>query len=274
MISTGPPSDLFGLHYEKLIDGVAVITLDRPECGNALHPRMGPDFVAIWEDIRVDPSVRAVVVAAAGERYFCTGADLAAIDETGSIAADGPIDDVLVWTARQRRVWKPMVTAVEGLVVGGGLHFVVDADVVVASRAAAFMDAHVNVGFVGGVENVGLSKRLPLGTALRMSLQGRDYRLDAMRAHELGLVDELTEPGGALDGALAIARDIAAASPSAVALTRQAIWQSLESPYHEALDNAWALVRTQWSHPDSTEGPAAFVQGRPPRWTVEGAGSS
>jgi E-phenylitaconyl-CoA hydratase len=158
---------------------------------------------------------------------------------------------------------------VNGLVVGGGLHFVVDADIVVASTEAAFLDSHVNVGMVGGLENVGLAKRLPLGTALRMTLQGKNFRLPAERAHQLGLVDELVKPEDLLTTAQAIARDIAANSPHAVSLSQQAIWASLEMPYTQALEYGFGLVKNQWQHPDFQEGARAFAEKRAPNWKTD-----
>jgi enoyl-CoA hydratase/carnithine racemase len=159
---------------------------------------------------------------------------------------------------------------VQGLCVGGGHHFVVDADVVVASRNAKFLDSHVNVGMVGALENVGLAKRLPLGTALRMTLQGRDFRLPAERAWQLGLVDELVEtPGDALPAALEIARSMLKNSPQAMALSKQAVWGSLELGYDAALEQAWSLLRQHWSHPDFREGPRAFAEKREARWNPD-----
>lgn len=259
---------LEGLIYEKEWP-VAIITLNRPERGNAMHRGMFASIRAIWEDIRADPEIRAVIVTGAGERHFCTGADVAIAAEDAGVSANIPLDESVFWTARQNRVWKPVIAAVNGICAGGGLHHVVDADIVVASENAQFLDTHVNVGMVGGLENIGLSKRLPLGSALRMSLQGRDFRMSAERAYQLGLVDELVAPGQALTAARGIAASVAANSPQAMALTQQAIWESMESGLEQALRNAWALIRLHWSHPDFIEGPRAFVEKRPPRWNPD-----
>lgn len=255
-----------GLRYEKR-DRLAYITLDRPERGNALTAAMVPVFRAIWEDVRTDPEVRCVIVTGAGDRHFCTGADVDAVAEAGAVAAgDGPLNEEVFWTARQNRVWKPVVCAVNGTCASSGLHYVVDADVVVASTKASFLDTHVNVGMVGALENIGLAKRMPLGTALRMTLQGKDFRLKADRAHQLGLVDELVEPGDLLATAESIARSIASHSPHAVSLSQQAIWGSLETGYQQALEHGWRLLQLHWSHPDFTEGPRAFSERREPQW--------
>jgi enoyl-CoA hydratase/carnithine racemase len=163
-----------------------------------------------------------------------------------------------------------VLCAVQGLCAGGGLHFVVDADIVLASENAAFMDTHVNVGFVGALENVGLAKRLPLGSALRMTLQGRHYRMPARRAYELGLVDELVAaPADVLPAALAIAQQLLQNSPQAMALSKQAVWGSLEQGYSAALEQAWSLLRLHWAHPDFSEGPRAFAEKRPARWNAD-----
>jgi len=263
---------LDGLRYERRDDGIAVIQLDRPERGNALAPHMQPIVRAIWREVRDDPAIRVAVVAASGERHFCTGFDVAEAEgaEAEAIFNNRPLPESVHWSPHQNRVWKPVICAVQGLCVGGGLHFVVDADVVVASRNAKFMDAHVNVGMVGALENVGLAKRLPLGTALRMTLQGRDFRLPAERAWQLGLVDELVEtPAEALPAALEIAQSMLKNSPQAMALSKQAVWGGLEQGYRDALEAAWGLLRLHWSHPDFREGPRAFEAKREPRWNPD-----
>ena len=259
-----------GLRYQKH-DGVARITLDRPARGNALTPAMQPIVRAIWSDVRDDPAVRVAVVTAAGEKHFCTGFDVGS-DEGGdeTVFADRPLADAVHWSPYQNRVWKPVLCAVNGLCVGGGLHFVVDADIVLASENAAFMDTHVNVGMVGALENIGLAKRLPLGAALRMTLLGRHYRMPARRAYELGLVDELVAKPGDLAGAVdTMLEAILRNSPQAMVRSKQAVWGSLERGYTDALDHGWSLLRGHWVHPDFAEGSRAFVEKREPRWNPD-----
>jgi enoyl-CoA hydratase/carnithine racemase len=132
------------------------------------------------------------------------------------------------------------------------------------------MDTHVNVGMVGALENVGLAKRLPLGSALRMTLLGRHYRMPAERAYQLGLVDELAEDGAqAMEVAESMAAQMIENSPQAMALSKEAVWGATERGYTEALENAWALLRLHWGHPDFKEGPRAFAEGRPPQWNPD-----
>jgi enoyl-CoA hydratase/carnithine racemase len=259
-----------GVRYERE-DGIAWITLDRPARGNALTPAMHRAFRAIWADVRDDPALRVAVVTGAGERHFCTGFDVAEAegDEAVSVFNNRALSEAVHWSPRQSRVWKPVICAVQGLCVGGGLHFVVDADIVIASESAAFMDTHVNVGMVGALENVGLAKRLPLGAALRMTLMGRHYRMPARRAYELGLVDELAAPADLLASADAMARALLENSPQAMALSKQAVWGAAERGYRDALEHAWGLVRLHWGHPDFAEGSRAFTEKRPPRWNPD-----
>ncbi len=258
--------ELPGLIYEKK-DHIAYITLNRPERGNALHSSMIEPLKAIWAEVRDDPWIRVSVVTGAGERHFCTGADLEATAESGRVSAgNGPISEEVFWSPRQNRVWKPTVVAVNGTVAGGGFHFVVDGDIIVAANHVTFVDTHVNVGMVGAIENIGLAKRLPLGTALRMTLVGRDFRLTAERAYQLGLVDELVAKEDLMSTADTIARQIAKNSPAAVSLSMQAIWASLEMSYAQAMEFGWALIRMHWAHPDFKEGSLAFVEKREPQW--------
>lgn len=259
-------AELENLRYERH-GHVAVVTLDRPERGNAVTAQMHAGLRAVWRDVGSDPEIRVAVVTGAGDRHFCTGADVEALAERGTVSAgSGPLAEELFYTARNNRVWKPVICAVNGLTAAAGLHFVVDADIVVASRTAAFTDTHVNVGMIGAVENIGLLQRLPLGAALRLTLVGRAYRMPAQRAYELGLVDELAEPQGLSALAMDLAKSIAGNSPAAVSLSQQAIWGALELPYADALERGWEMVKAHRGHPDAVEGLRAFAEKRTPRW--------
>ena len=258
-----------GLRYERR-DHVAYITLDRPDRGNSLSPPMHGGLREIWEEVRDDSEIRATIITGTGERHFCTGGDMGAVAGRGGVAVGaGPLTDEAFWSPRQNRVWKPTICAVNGMVAGSGLQFVVDADIVVSVESAVFLDNHVNVGMVGSFENVGLARRLPLGSALRMTVCGRDYRMPAKRAYDLGIVDELVEPAQLMDTAEEIAGQICRNSPTAVSLSMQAVWASQEMGYTQANEYAWALARLHWRHPDYVEGPRALMEKREPNWTVD-----
>ncbi|HEX4579251.1 MAG TPA: enoyl-CoA hydratase-related protein [Candidatus Dormibacteraeota bacterium] len=256
-----------GLRYEKR-GAVAVVTIARPDRANSLSRTMRAPMQAIWCDINADTAVRVAIVTGEGDRHFCTGADVHEVAETGTTPAGaGPARQEIAWSALANRVWKPLICALNGLVAGGGLHFVADADIVLAADHVEVMDTHTSVGMVGAVENVGLTHRLPLGSVLRMTLMGRHYRMSAQRAHQLGLIDELYARESLMAAAMEMAERIAENSPRAVSLSKQAIWASLGRDHEGAAEYAWALARMQWAHPDFREGPRAFAQGRPPQWS-------
>lgn len=261
-----------GVRYE-IADGIATITIDRTARGNSLAPAMQAMFKAIWSDVRDKTDVRVAVITAAGDRHFCTGFDVAEADSeeaADAVFVDKPLREAVFWSPYQNDVWKPVICAVNGTCVGGGHHFVVDSDIVIASQNARFIDSHVNVGMVGAIENIGLAKRLPLGTALRMTLMGSSYRLSSERAHQLGLVDELAAtPDEARALAQEMAVQLAKNSPQAMALSKRAIWGALERGYGDALERGWSLLRSHWSHPDFVEGPRAFAEKRDPVWNPD-----
>jgi enoyl-CoA hydratase/carnithine racemase len=216
-----------------------------------------------------DDEIRAIVMGSTSDRFFCTGRDVVEVAKSDSIAADVPWGRYERLTVRHAEVWKPVVCAVEGLAVGGGLHFVTDADIVVASENATFLDSHVNVGVVGALENMGLALKVGLGMALYLTVLGKSARLSAERAFALGLVQEVVPPGTALERALELADIISSNSPSAVSKSLEAIWTlAYAGGYEQAQRYGWLLVRRQWSHPDASEGPRAFAEKRPPRWRV------
>ena len=256
---------LENLRYEKR-DHIAFITLASPERGNSINRPMHSGLRGIWADINADPQVRVVVVTGEGSRHFCTGADLSVPSEEVGRPGDGSFDEEIFWTSRHNHVWKPTISAVNGLVAGAGFHFIVDSDIVVAADHAAFTDTHVNVGIVSSIDGIGLAKRIPLGSALRLALTGRSYRMSVDRAYQLGLVDEVVPAEDLAAKAEEMAAAIAANSPRAVSLTLQSIWNSLETSHAEANELGWALSRMHWAHPDFTEGPRAFVERRDPQW--------
>lgn len=262
---------LEGVRFE-VRDQIGFITLARAERGNSLTPNMQAIFRRIWSEVRDNPEIRVALIGAEGDRHFCTGFDVGSADtgEAEDVFADRPLADSVFWSPYQNRVMKPVICAVSGLCVGGGHHFVVDSDIVLASANAAFTDTHVNVGMVGALENIGLARRLPLGTALRMTLMGRHYRLTADRAFRLGLVDELYETPQALRAASEeMAYQLLENSPQAMALSKQAVWGALEHGYGDALRKGWDLLKSHWAHPDFKEGPRAFSEKRAPRWNAD-----
>src|SRR5690606_23630580 len=147
-----------------------------------------------------------------------------------------------------------------------GLHFVADSDLVLAAEGATFFDTHVKVGLVAGLEPVTLARRIPLEAVLRMALLGGSERMTAQQALALGLVGEVLPAERLLPRARERAAKIAEHSPTALARTEQAIWESLDGGLRAGLGGAWRLIQAHERHPDLEEGSRAFVEKRKPRW--------
>jgi enoyl-CoA hydratase/carnithine racemase len=164
-------------------------------------------------------------------------------------------------------VEKPVIAAVNGICAGGGLHFVADADVVLASSNATFVDPHVSIGQVSAYEVIGLARRLPFEAVMRMALVGRHERVSAGRALELGMVSQVVDPPEQLlDEVQALAERIASNSPAAMRATKKALWGALEQGLTDACRAGAQQLVSMWGHPDQEEGPRAFAEKRQPVW--------
>ncbi len=251
----------------EVIDGVAVVTLNRPESLNALDAETHTLLAATWVEIKSRPEIRALVFTGTG-RGFCVGMDLKQVGERGEFRkSDTNATELQTMTPLSNDIWLPTIVAVNGICAGGGLHFVADADIVVASTAAVFTDPHVTYGQVAALEPIGLIPRIGLGNSLRLALLGRGGRFDANEALRVCLVDEVVEPDELLPRALELANGIARNSPAAVRATKRAIWASLDVPMREAMQNGWEAFRSHRDHPDALEGPRAFAERRQPVWS-------
>lgn len=249
-------------------DGVATLTLNRPHRMNAINGAMSRELPAAWEEIKRDPEVRVAIVTGAGDRALCTGVDVTDVVSGDDRVGGGgePASSDVRFTAIQNECWKPVVTAVNGMACGGGLHFVCDSDLVLCSEEATFFDTHVKVGLVAAEEPIALARRIPLEAVLRMALLGGSERIDARRACELGLVGEVVPRERLLPRARELAGKIKRHSPTALARSKEAIWKSLDVGLREAREVGWDIIRKHNAHPDIAEGGRAFVEKRAPRW--------
>jgi enoyl-CoA hydratase/carnithine racemase len=249
------------------VDGpVAVLTLNRPERMNAMSPTMSKELGLVWDAFEADVSLRVAVITGAGDRAFCSGADVSTVADT-SRPRTGVLERELHFTPMQAKVSKPTICAVNGVCAGGGLHFVMECDFSIAAARATFLDPHVSIGQVSSTETLVLSRRIPHQAALRMVLMGSAERVNAARALELGIVTEVVENEQLMSRAKELAHAIAKNSPTAIAISRYVLWQGLEQPMTDALRQGFALLRAHAdSHPDAQEGPAAFLAKREPSW--------
>src|SRR5690606_38118643 len=177
----------------ELDGGIALLTLDRPQEGNAMTPAMLVALEQAWARVERDPQIRVAVITGAGDRHFCTGASVSALEVGQGSLNNQPHALANRFSPRMCHVTKPVICAVNGLANGGRLHFVADSDIVVPGATAAVMASDGGVGQGPGLGSVGSARRAGLGAALLMGRAGRGYRMPAERACQLGMVD-LLEP--------------------------------------------------------------------------------
>lgn len=244
----------------RAVGPILHITLDRPHKRNAVNPAMTFGLEAAFARLESDPALRVCVLAATGD-YFCAGSDL--VLGAGPHTADGGQYGLI-----RRSRTKPLIAAVDGPALGGGFEIVLTADLVVASEVAWFTlpeGARGRLPAAGGLLRA--PSRLPRNVAVEMMLTGA--RLDAARAHELGLVNRLVEPGEALRAAFELALETTASAPESVA----EILRGLERTEEPVERLGWAVTADAMGvllgSADRTEGTAAFMERRTPAWAID-----
>ena len=242
---------------------------NRPDQLNAMNNRMRDEFADAWIELDQDPAVRVIVHTGEG-RAFQTGVDVQEIasDGVGMERYRKSVEDFdLHFTSWHQKVWKPVITAVNGICAGGAFHWIADADIVIAASDAQFFDPHVSVGQVVSLEAIGLIRKMPAEAVMRMAFVGRYERMTAERALELGMISQIVDPPDQLRAeAQALAEKIAKNSPAAMAATKRALWGALEHGLTDACKAGADELTGMWGHPDQTEGPLAFAEKRPPNW--------
>jgi enoyl-CoA hydratase/carnithine racemase len=227
-------------------DRVATITLNRPDSLNAFDRTMCEEMAAAWRTLKLDESVNAVVLRAAGSRAFSAGLDVKTpYGQPDNVWNHEDPGEAL--SPKWQKMWKPVVCAVQGMCTVGAFYFVNESDVVICSSDATFFDSHVSAGLVCALEPIGLMRRIGLGETLRIALMGNDERVGADTALRIGLVSEVVAPEDLWARAHQIAAAIAAKPPSATQGTVRAIWESLDKPYRAAMEQN--LIYTRLGNP-------------------------
>jgi enoyl-CoA hydratase/carnithine racemase len=260
--------DFESILFEKS-DGVATITLNRPKQYNAFTAQMADELAAAWAEVKSSPDIICAILTGSGEKAFCTGMDVVVAMDDSSRETAKMTRENAPWfrlTPLQNECWKPVVLAINGMVNGGGFHFVADCDITLCADHATFLDTHVKMGLVAGLEPVGLSRRLPLESVLRLTLLGGSERMNAEEALRIGLVGEIVPGDKLMSRAREIAAKIAQHSPAALARTKKAIWRGLETGLDDAIENAWQIIGEHHDCPDIAEGGTAFAEKRAPKW--------
>ncbi|MDW3218277.1 MAG: enoyl-CoA hydratase/isomerase family protein [Acidimicrobiales bacterium] len=211
---------------------VGWIIFDRPDAGNAIDASMFTELERAWSTMEADDEVKVIVNTGNG-RAFQTGLDVVQLAQDREALRESSRrtrNFTLRMTGWHCGVTKPVIAAVNGTCAGGGLHFVADADLVIAAEGATFLDPHVSVGQVSAFETTGLLKKAPAEAVLRMAVLGREERMSAPRAHQLGIVGEVVPDAELRARAGSMAEALAAEPADALAAVKAAAWARLESP--------------------------------------------
>jgi enoyl-CoA hydratase/carnithine racemase len=253
----------------EVADGVATLTLNRPERLNAYTGEMGERYFELLDAADADPEVRVIVVTGAG-RGFCAGADmdmLQGIGAAGGATGSEPRDTSQVQALRLRT---PIIAAINGPCAGIGLVTAVMCDLRFAAAGAKLTTAFSRRGLVA---EHGISWVLPrlVGPAVALDLLLSARVVLAEEALELGLVNRVVAPERLMDETLAYARDLAAnVSPTSMAVIKAQVWSHLDTSLDAATTHADQLMRESLGRADFREGVASFVEKRPPRFAPLG----
>lgn len=257
--------------YETLLvevqDRVATVTLNRPESGNALNATLHAELADFWQGARDDDDIWCVILTGAGQRHFCTGADMreAASGTEGRVGSRRVMG--LPWPYR---FFKPLILALNGTTAGGGLLFMWQAQIVIAADHVNFLEPHLSVGQVPASEIYGLADGgLPWNIGMRMALLGTTgERVSAERMHQLGAISEIVPGAQLLTRAHEIADNVMQMSPLATRAFLEGAWNIRENGLGITEGSAYghALGGELRDTEDAAEGPRSFVEKRKPVW--------
>ena len=239
---------------------ILLITINRPDQRNAVNSAVAAGIAGALDELDSDAELTVGVLTGAG-KGFCAGMDLKAF-----VTGERPFIEGRGFAGiTQAGAAKPLIAAVEGFAMAGGLEIALACDLIVASRGARLAIPEVRRGLVaagGGL--LRLPRALPRNVAIEMALTGDPIEAD--RAYALGLVNRLTEPGEALTAALELAETIAANGPLALAATKRIMVESADWPDSEFFERQWPIYEPVFGSEDAREGATAFAERRAPEW--------
>jgi enoyl-CoA hydratase len=241
-------------------DGVLTVTIARPEARNAINLAVSEALEAAWEELDGSADLRVAILTGAGGT-FCSGMDLKAF-----LRGERPATPERGFAGTVKKPpTRPLIAAVEGYAVAGGFELVLACDLVVAAEDAVFGLPEVRRGLAaGGGGLLRLRERIPYHHAMELALTGRS--IDAVRAYELGLVNQVVPTGTALKAAHELAATISANGPLAVAASKQVIVESRDWSQADGFDKQMDVLATVIGSADAQEGARAFAEKRMPVW--------
>ena len=278
-------SDYEAVEYEEA-NGVAWVTLNRPEVHNAFNGAMAEELRDIWRSLRHNPDVNCAVLTAAGEKAFCTGIDRSEVnvdwpDELasgtqgksggGTIGFTSPfmLDDPGAYLGpKSNDLWKPVIAAVNGMACGGAFYMLGEAEFIIAADHATFFDPHVSYGMPTAFEPIHMLHKMPFPEIMRLSILGNAERLSAARAHEIGLVSEVVPASELHERARWAAETIASYPPLAVQGTIRALWAARDLGHKQALDTAYTWIAMGTDAEGLRAGQESFASGKRQEWRL------
>ncbi len=244
----------------RVDDGILIITMNRPEAKNAMSKAVAEGIAGALERLDSDDELRVAILTGAGGT-FCSGMDLKGFLRGESPVVEGRGFGGLV----QAPPAKPLIAAVDGYALAGGLELMIACDLVVASSGAKFGIPEAKRGLAAGAGGLmRLPDQIPYRLAMELALTG-DF-IDARRAYEIGLINRVVE-GAAIEGAMELARSINRNGPIAVRVSKQVIAESRAWPLDERWKRQDKLMPQVFMSADAREGAAAFAEKRAPNWT-------
>lgn len=249
-------------------EAVALLTLNRPEAMNSLNAALRAALLAAVEQADADPEVRVIIIRGAGPKAFCAGADIKEFVPPASVTVVRAAKHEYNWTDALAAASKPIIAAIHGHCLGGGLELALACDIRIASTDAVFALPEVRLAIIPGA---GGTQRLPRvvgsGHALRMILSGD--RIDAEHAHRIGLITDLVQPGELEAATLALAEAIGRNGPVALAYAKEAVRRGVELPLDQGLKLELDLSTLLQTTQDRNEGATAFKERRAPNYRGE-----
>jgi enoyl-CoA hydratase len=266
------------IHFERGDDHVAVITIDRPERRNSLDLFHFHDLAVAWREVRDDPETWVAIITGV-EENFCAGADLKDFIpqitelqkqiQAGEVTGFEGIDlrDTTDAVLKTLKLYKPIIAAIDGPCVAGGMEMLGGIDIRIATPRATFGVMEPKRGlFAGGGTPTRLPRQIPFPAAMEFLLTAEAF--PAKQALEWGLINRIVDPANLMDEALAFAHRITANAPLAVQGTKEAVLRSLAAgSMKEGYQIENEISGVVFQSEDAKEGPQAFAEKRPPRWT-------
>ncbi|MBI4987131.1 MAG: enoyl-CoA hydratase/isomerase family protein [Rhodocyclales bacterium] len=247
--------------YEKR-GAIAVMTLNNPKAMNALTTAMLKAMMAAFDDFNADPELRVAILTGTGDGAFCAGLDLkdtmAALTSGDTLGFDDPA--MRPW----QHIFKPIIAAVNGLCIAGGMEFMEGTDIRIATENAIFGLGEVRWGVIPmGGTHIRLPQQIPYAVAMEMLLTGTN--ISAQRAYEIGLINKVVPQGKLMDEALALAEKIALNGPLAVRTAKEIVVRALNNEPGFVLEKS--MGARVFQSEDAKEGPRAFAEKRKPKFT-------